>query len=148
MYTPEPLTVAERRQRTILRVGAVYDAGFGVPLLFIPAIIMNALALPLPDVGRIWLQLDGIFLIVVGLIYWIMSQDPGRYLGIMAVILAGKAGSISFYVAFVVIQHVSKTFLLFAALDAVMFALHWWALGPGGIARINAAMRAAPDVAT
>jgi hypothetical protein len=139
--------LADRRQRLILRIGAVYDAGFGVPVLLAPALLTNLLSLPLPTVGGIWLRLDGIFLIVVGTIYWIMSQDPARYLGILAVILAGKIGSIIFYLYYVLVLHDSNMFLLFAALDAVMFALHAWALGPGGFARVREAMRPVPIVA-
>jgi len=144
---PSALTTADRRQRMILRIGAIYDAGFGVPLLFVPAMICTALALPLPGAGMIWLRLDGIFLVVVGSIYWIMSQNPARYLGIMAVILGGKVASIAFYCIYVIARHESKTFLLFAALDAVMFGLHVWALGPGGLARIRESMRPAESAA-
>jgi hypothetical protein len=147
MYSSSPLSTADRRQRAILRIGAVYDAGFGIPLLLVPVMICNALALPIPGPGMIWLRLDGIFLIVVGAIYWVMSQDPARYLGIMTVILTGKTVSVVFYLLYVFARHESRTFLLFAALDVVMFALHVWALGPGGFARVRAALRPA-EIAT
>lgn len=138
------LSLNDRRQRTVLRVGAVYDAGFGVALLAVPALITRTLALPFPDVGEIWLRLDGIFLIVVGMIYIVMAQNPARYLGVFAMILPAKIGSIIFYLTYVFGFGASKTFVLFAFLDAVMFALHWWALGAGGIARIRESLRAAP----
>ncbi len=139
-----PLSRYDQRQRKILRIGAVYDAGFGVPLLFVPAVLTTAMSLPFPNPGDIWLRLDGIFLIILGLIYWIMSEDPARYLGILGVILIGKIGSIVFYLYYVLALHETKTFILFAALDGVMFGLHYWALGPGGIGRIRDAVRPAP----
>lgn len=142
--TLPPLTAADRRQRTILRIGSIYDGGFGVPILLIPATLAGMLNLPLPDVGMIWLRLDGIFLIILGIIYWIMSGNPSRYLAIVGVILLGKVASIIFYLTFVFAFGQSKTFIGFAALDAVMFGLHYWALGPGGLGRIKAAMQPAP----
>lgn len=143
MSYPSVITPIDHRQRVLLRIGALYDGGFGVPLLIIPAFMTSLLALPMPNPGEIWLRLDGIFLIVVALIYLVMAQDPARYLGIMPVILLGKAGSVVFYVSYVMIGHESKTFLIFAALDFVMFWLHLWALGPNGFDRIKAALRPA-----
>jgi hypothetical protein len=133
----------DRRQRVILRIGAVYDAGFGVPLFFIPAMLTALLRVPMPDgPSAIWIQLDGIFLMVVGAIYWIMSQNPSRYLGIVLVILLGKAGSIAFYLYNVFALGASKSFILFAALDTIMFFLHLWALGPRGFVRLRESLRA------
>jgi hypothetical protein len=143
MTTPAAIALANRRQRAILRIGSVYDGGFGVALFLMPATITSMLALPDPDVGGIWLRLDGIFLMVLCAVYWIMSQDPQRYLGIMAMILPAKLLSIVFYLTYVFAFQASKTFCLFAVLDAVMFSLHWWALGPGGIARIRDALKPA-----
>lgn len=148
MTTPAALALSNRRQRTILRIGSVYDASFGVGLFCIPALLTSVMALPDPDVGGIWLRLDGIFLMVLGVVYWIMSQDPQRYLGIMAMILPAKIASIIFYLTYVFAFHASRTFILFSVLDAGMFALHWWALGPGGIARIREALKPAVLPAT
>mgnify|MGYP006153376195 CR=1 FL=1 len=85
-------------------------------------------------------RLDGIFLIIVALIYLVMSQNPARYLGIIPVILLGKAASVIFYSAYVFLGGQSKSFLIFAGLDFIMFWLHLWALGPNGLARIRAAL--------
>jgi hypothetical protein len=143
VITPAELARSNHRQRAVLRLGAVYDASFGVALLLVPALLTGMMALPMPDVGAIWIRLDGIFLVVVGSIYWIMSQDPARYLGIMAMIFIAKAASIVFYVVNVYAFDQSRTFLLFAFLDAVMFALHRWALGPEWISRIRESLRPA-----
>lgn len=144
MTVDASIATANRRQRAILRIGAVYDAGFGVPILAVPALLMNTMALPMPNIGEIWLRLDGIFLIILGIIYWIMSGDPQRYLAMVGVILLGKVTSIIFYLTYVFAFGESKTLVLFASLDAVMFALHYWALGPSGFRRIRDALQPAP----
>lgn len=139
------LTAVDRRQRLILRIGAIYDAGFGIPILLAPAPLFSLMNIPLPsDTGRIWLALCGIFLIILGIIYWIMSGDPSRYLALVGVILLGKVGSIAFYLTYVLAFGQSRTFLLFAALDAVMFALHLWGLGPNGVDRVKKALQPLP----
>jgi hypothetical protein len=147
---PEQTTLTEydRRQRTILRIGAIYDAGFGVPIFFAPNFLFNILRIPQvsPD-GQVWLALDGIFLIILGVIYWIMSGNPSRYLALIGVILLGKVASIAFYLTCVFVYGQPRTFLLFAALDAVMAALHFWALGPNGVDRIKAALQPLPVAA-
>ena len=143
MTSPAVLARSNKRQRTVLRVGGVYDAGFGVALLAVPGLLTSVMALPMPTIGAIWLRLDGIFLIVVGMIYWVMAQDPARYLGIMAMIFTAKAGSIIFYLTYVFAFGESRTFILFAVLDAMMFALHAWAIGPNAVSRILEALRPA-----
>lgn len=143
MTYPDVMTVWDHRQRVLLRIGAVYDGGMGVPLLFLPAATTTLFALPMPVPGEIWLRLDGIFLIIVALIYLVMSQNPARYLGIIPVILLGKAASVIFYTTYVFLGGQSKSFLIFAGLDFIMFFLHLWALGPNGMARIRAALQPA-----
>ena len=143
MAYPSVMTRNDHRQRILLRIGAVYDGGMGVPLLCIPAMTTALFKLPMPVPGEIWLRLDGIFLIIVALIYLVMSMDPARYLGIIPVILLGKAGSVVFYTTYVFLGGQSKSFLIFAGLDFVMFWLHLWALGPGGWERVKAALQPA-----
>jgi hypothetical protein len=134
---------SNHRQRVVLRIGAVYDAGFGVLMLAVPVFATGLLKVPMPDPGAIWIRLLGICLISLGLIYWIMSQNPARYLGIVAVILFGKFVSVAFYTIGVFVYDQARMFLLFALLDVIMFILHYWALGPGGWARIRESMEPA-----
>ena len=136
------IATANRRQQLILRIGSVYDSSFGIPILFAPALLMNTMGLPMPSIGEIWLRLDGIFLIILGIIYWIMAGDPQRYLALVGVILLGKVVSIVFYLTYVALGE-SKMLVLFAALDAVMFALHLWALGPHPMQRLRDALKPA-----
>lgn len=137
------LSQSNHRQRVVLRIGAVYDAGFGVLMLAVPVLATGMLRVPMPDPGAIWIRLLGICLISLGLIYWIMSRNPARYLGIVAVILFGKAVSVAFYTIGVFVYDQARMFLLFALLDVIMFILHSWALGPGGFARIRESMEPA-----
>ncbi len=143
MTYPDVMTMWDHRQRILLRIGAAYDGGMGVPLLLLPAVTTKLFALPMPVPGEIWLRLDGIFLIILALIYLVMSQNPARYLGIIPVILLGKAASVVFYAAYVFLDGQSKSFLIFAGLDFILFFLHLWALGPNGMARIRAALQPA-----
>ena len=143
MSYPSVMTAWNHRQRVLLRIGAAYDGGMGVPLLFLPAATTKLFALPMPVPGEIWLRLDGIFLIIVALIYLVMSQDPARYLGIIPVVLLGKAASVVFYCTYVFLGGQSRSFLIFAGLDFVMFFLHLWAIGPNGWARVKAALQPA-----
>jgi hypothetical protein len=140
----DALSTSNHRQRIVLRVGAVYDAGFGVPMLAVPAMATELLKLPAPDPQVIWIRLLGICLISLGLIYYVMSRNPERYLGIIPVILLGKAASVVFYLTYVFAYGASRTFILFAVLDVIMFSLHVWALGPGGSARVREALKVAP----
>lgn len=137
------LSVWDARQRTILYIGAVYDGGFGIPMLFFPAWATGLLGLPFPDPGTIWLRLDGIFLLVMAMIYLVTARDPARYLGNVGVALIGKAASIVFYFAYVFLAGETKVFILFAVLDAIMLGLHYWALGPQGLKRFGPALRPA-----
>lgn len=140
----DALSPSNHRQRIVLRIGAIYDAGFGVPMLVVPAMATELLQLPSPDPEGIWIRLLGICLISLGLIYYVMSQNPERYLGIIPVILLGKAGSVVFYLTYVFCFGASRTFILFAVLDVIMFCLHVWALGPGGFARVREALKPEP----
>lgn len=139
----DAISQSNHRQRIVLRIGAVYDAGFGILMLAVPVFATGMLRVPMPDPGGIWIRLLGICLISLGLIYWIMSRNPERYLGIVAVILFGKAVSVAFYTIGVFAYDQARMFLLFALLDVIMFVLHSWALGPGGWGRIREAMQPA-----
>ncbi len=130
----------DARQRVLLYIGAAYDGGFGIPLLFIPAWTTGMLNVEMPDVGVLWIRLDGIFLIVMALIYLVTARDPARYLGNVGIALFGKVVSVVFYSTYVFALGASKTWLVIAIADAVLGYLHYWALGPQGLKRIRASL--------
>ena len=84
------------------------------------------------------MELDGIFLIIVSLFYLVTARDPSRYLANVIVCLIGKIWSVGFYSYFVFISGAPKQFLFFAILDAIMFVLHYQALGPDRWNRVKA----------
>jgi hypothetical protein len=140
---PSFLDLWGRRQRGWMLAGAVYDGSFGVLMLAIPRQACAVFGLPFPVVGEIWLRLDGIFLLVMASLYILTARDPARYLGIVAICIAGKVVSIVFYSVYVLAFGAEKIFLMFAALDLVFLAGHVWALGPDGAQRLRDAFRPA-----
>jgi hypothetical protein len=142
---PDPYVLGpwDRRQRGWMLAGSLYDGSFGVLMLAIPKAACALFGLPYPVIGEIWLRLDGIFLLVMAALYVLTARDPGRYLGIVAVCLAGKVVSIAFYCTYVFGFGEAKIFLMFAALDFVFLCGHAWALGPNGGQRLIDAFRPA-----
>ena len=122
----------DRWQRTFLSIGALYDGFFGVLVYFAPLWTTTFFKLVVPDAGvdTIWLQLDGIFLIIMALLYLVAARDPDRYLGIVLVCILGKIWSVGFYSYYCFVLGAPKPFMIFAGLDFVFFFLHIWALGP------------------
>lgn len=80
---------AERRLGLMLAIGAVYDLVFAVAILVLARPAAAILGLPLPD-DRVYLQLNGIFLLILGAIYLAASRDPGRYSAVAPISAAGR----------------------------------------------------------
>jgi hypothetical protein len=72
-----------------MAAGAAYDLAFAVAILFFadPAGRLMGLELP-PD--RVYLRLNGIFLILLAGLYALPALDPRRYQGVVAVAVAGR----------------------------------------------------------
>lgn len=146
-YAPVPNILSRwgRRQRAILHIGVVYDGGFGIPMFFFPVWSTGLLGLPQPGVPM-WLRLDGIFLIIMALIYIVTARDPERYLGNVLVAIFGKVVSVLFYMTYVLFFEGAIFLAVLSFLDAVMCALHIWAIGPDKGAKIRAALEPARAV--
>lgn len=80
---------AERRLGSILSIGAVYDLGFGVAILAFARPSGAILGLPIPD-ERVYLNLNGVFLLILGAIYLAASRAPGRYPAVAPISAAGR----------------------------------------------------------
>lgn len=80
---------AERRLGLMLAIGAVYDLVFAVAILLLATPAAAILGLPLPN-DRVYLQLNGIFLLILGAIYLAASRDPGRYPAVAPISAAGR----------------------------------------------------------
>lgn len=109
--------------RTIAAVSGVYDAAIGLALLF-AADAFAALFGVDPAHPRIFSDLNGIFLLAIGIGYWWPWRDPAGarwYLWVMGPGLKG-AGAAAFLLDYA-IRHSPRSFLLFAASDGTLAIL-------------------------
>lgn len=109
--------------RTIAAVSGVYDAAIGLALLF-AADAFAALFGVDPAHPRIFSDLNGIFLLAIGIGYWWPWRDPAGarwYLWVMGPGLKG-AGAVAFLLDYA-IRHSPRSFLLFAASDGTLAIL-------------------------
>lgn len=109
--------------RTIAAVSGVYDAAIGLALLF-AADAFAALFGVDPAHPRIFSDLNGIFLVAIGIGYWWPWRDPAGarwYLWVMGPGLKG-AGAAAFLLDYA-IRHSPRSFLLFAASDGTLAIL-------------------------
>lgn len=114
--------------RFVAIVSLVYDVTLGVVLLLGRAWLARTFSVPPPD-PPIFVELNGLFLIAVGLGYVLPCRRPDVYRGylwLMGVLLKG-GGAISF-----VADHFAHgspaAFLLFAASDGALALVTLWAL--------------------
>jgi hypothetical protein len=125
----EPMTSAPFSfVRTIAAVSGVYDALVGLFLIF-AADQFAAMFGVAPAQPRIFSDLNGLFLVAVGIGYYWPYRDPQGarwYLWVMGPGLKG-AGAIAFLLDYFV-RHSPTSFLLFAASDGVLAVLTLMAL--------------------
>ena len=116
------------RLSVIAAISGLYDLVVGALLLFAADRLASAFGVPTAH-PRIFSDLNGLFLVAVGIGYYVPWRDPERhrgYLWVMGPFLKG-AGAAAF-----VLDHVlrgsPRSFLLFAASDGVLAALTLFAL--------------------
>ena len=109
-------------------VSGLYDCVVGAFLLLAADRLASLFGVP-PANPRIFSDLNALFLISVGIGYWLPFRDPVRYrayLWIMGPLLKGAGAS-----AFVLdywLRGSPASFLLFAACDGTLALLTLWAL--------------------
>jgi hypothetical protein len=119
------------RLRTLSLVAAVsglYDLIVGASLLLLTPQLAAWFGTPLP-VPPIHADLNAIFLIAVGVGYWLPYRQPVRYRGylwVMGPLLKG-AGAAAFLLDYA-FRGSPATFLLFAASDGILALVTLWAL--------------------
>jgi hypothetical protein len=109
--------------RTIAAISGFYDAAIGVTLL-LAADAFAALFGVDPAHPRIFSDLNGLFLLAIGVGYWWPWRDPAGarwYLWVMGPGLKG-AGALAFLLDYA-IRHSPRSFLLFAASDGTLALL-------------------------
>lgn len=120
--------------RVIAAISGVYDAAVGLCLLLAADQLATLFGIP-PAHPRIFSDLNGLFLLAVGIGYYWPYRDPRGarwYLWVMGPGLKG-AGAVAFLADYVV-RHSPASFLLFAASDGGLAVLTLVALigGSGG----------------
>ena len=109
-------------------ISGLYDGIVGAFLLLAPDRLASIFSVP-PASPPIFSDLNGLFLLAVGIGYSLPWRDPQRYRGymwIMGPLLKG-AGSLAFLLDFM-FRHSPPSFLLFAASDGALALLTIWAL--------------------
>jgi hypothetical protein len=116
------------RLRWIAAISLVYDLLAGIALITAPRVVDWIGGLP-PAIPPIYRELNGVFLIAVGLGYLIPYRDPQRgrtYLWLMGPFLKG-AGALAFLLNYIA-RPSPTSFLLFAAGDGALALMTLWAL--------------------
>jgi hypothetical protein len=123
-------------QRALVAVAAVsglYDVALGTVLLAGRGLLAAIFALPAP-VPPIHADLNGLFLLAVGLGYVLPFRSPDRYRGylwVMGPFLKGF-GCLAF-LADHVVRHSPPAYLAFAATDGALAILTLWVLLRSGV---------------
>jgi hypothetical protein len=109
-------------------ISGLYDVVVGALLLFAADSLAAWFGVP-PASPRIFSDLNGLFLLAVGVGYYFPFRDPDRhrgYLWVMGPFLKG-AGAVAFLLDYV-LRGSPHSFLLFAASDGVLAAITMVAL--------------------
>ena len=109
-------------------ISGLYDTLVGALLLCVPDWLASTFGVP-PASPRIFSDLNALFLLSVGVGYYLPWRDPARYRGylwVMGPFLKG-AGALAFIVDYV-FRGSPESFLLFAASDGTLALLTLYAL--------------------
>ena len=112
----------------IAAVSGLYDFAVGALLLVASDWLASTFSVP-PATPRIFSDLNGLFLIAIGIGYYLPWRDPAGhrgYLWVMGPLLKG-AGAALFVVDYL-LRGSPKSFLLFAASDGLLAAVTLWGL--------------------
>jgi hypothetical protein len=112
----------------IAAISGLYDGVVGALLLCAPGWLAHAFGVP-PASPRIFSDLNGLFLLAVGIGYSLPWRDPARYRGylwVMGPFLKG-AGAVTFLLDYF-LRGSPASFLLFAASDGTLALVTLFAL--------------------
>ena len=104
----------------IAAISGLYDGVVGALLLCAPGWLAQSFGVP-PASPRIFSDLNGLFLLAVGIGYYLPWKDPSRYRGylwVMGPFLKG-AGAVTFLIDYF-LRGSPASFLLFAASDGTL----------------------------
>lgn len=109
--------------RAVAAISGVYDGGVGLFLLLAPGRMASLFGVA-PAQPPIFSDLNGLFLVTIGLGYAVPYRDPSGarwYLWVMGPLLKG-AGAAAFLLDYF-FRHSPPSFLLFAASDGLLACL-------------------------
>lgn len=114
--------------RTVAAISGLYDTVVGALLLCAPATLAAWFGVP-PASPRIFSDLNAIFLIAIGIGYYLPWREPDRYRGYLWVMGPGLkgAGALAFILDYLY-RGSPGTFLLFAASDGTLALVTLYAL--------------------
>ena len=109
-------------------ISGLYDIVAGALLVVVPDRFAAAFGSP-PAFPPIFSDLNGIFLLAIGVGYWLPYREPDRYRGYMWVMgpLLKGAGAAAFILDYL-LRSSPPAFLLFAATDGTLALVTLWAL--------------------
>lgn len=112
----------------VAAISGLYDTVVGALLLLAPGALASHFGVP-PASPRIFSDLNGLFLIAVGIGYALPWRQPERYRGYMWVMgpMLKGAGAVTFILDYVM-RGSPRSFLLFAASDGALALLTLYAL--------------------
>lgn len=119
---------SDRRLSVIAAISGLYDFVVGALLLLIPTQVASWFGSPPPS-PVINANLNGMFLVAVGVGYLLPYREPQKYRGylwVMGPLL--KGGGALIFVLDYLFRGSPNAFLLFAACDGTLALLTWWAL--------------------
>ncbi len=122
------MSTARASLALIAAISGVYDVTAGALLLLAPGAMARWFGAP-PPVPPILAELNGLFLVAVGLGYVLPWRDPDRYRGylwVMGPLL--KGGGALVFVLDHLVRASPAAFLLFAATDGTLAFVTLWAL--------------------
>lgn len=136
--TDQPFNKSRLSLAIVAAVSGIYDVLVGCTLLLARPQLAELFGV-VPPVPPIHADLNALFLLAVGIGYWLPLRDPERYRGylwVMGPLLKG-AGAVVFTLDYL-IRDSPASFLLFAASDGTLAIATLWALvaisprqGPG-----------------
>ena len=105
-----------------MALGSLYDAGFGLAILFFAEPASALLKIPLPP-DRLYFRFIGVFALLLASLYVLPVIEPRRYRGVVAVAAGGRfAGFL--YMAWAWTQGAPGTFLYLAYADLAFAGAH------------------------
>ena len=113
---------------SVAAISGLYDVVVGAFLLFAPGLLAPMFGVPLPE-PRIFADLNGLFLLVIGAGYYFPWREPERYRGymwMMGPVLKGAGATL--FVLDYVYRGSPASFLLFAASDGTLALLTLYVL--------------------